>query len=224
MLQDQSDEDETLSQCSSEPAQSVIQSPNSCVHVANRNDTKEDTHQPEHMSGNRSENSEDFTLMTEQTPDEPEDLSLSHTKDRTLASATANMEGTMGEGTIEGHTDEDVREHETPVTREPTIDGNKDKHREDERCDQRLEDEEEDDWKETHIESEERKQNTDTSRYVALLTLNIDFYQKQKWREHSTEGLVLAIQLFWFSMPVQLTSKLLFSIATKGNRNLYFSA
>lgn len=75
----------------------------------------------------------------------------------------------MEERAIEGDKDEDVHERGTLVTREPTTDGNtrKDKLREEEKCDQRLEDEEEDDRKDTHMESEERKQNTTTSRYVA---------------------------------------------------------
>lgn len=100
--------------------------------------------QPEHTSGDHWENSKDFTRSTDQTPDHPEDLSLSHTKDRTWASDRANMEETMEEHTIEGDTDEDG----TLVTR--------------------LEDEEEGDWKDTHMESEERNQITDTSRYVVL--------------------------------------------------------
>lgn len=178
VLQDQSDEDETLSQSSSEPTQSILRSPNSSVHSANRKDTKEDTQQPEHTSGDHWEDSKDFPWSTEQTPDHPEDLSLSHTKDRTRASATAKIVETMEEHTTEGDTDVDVHEHGTPVTRQPTIDGNthKDEPREDDKSDQRLEDEEEDDWKDTHMESEERKQNTDKTRYVAL-GLNIDFCQ-----------------------------------------------
>lgn len=76
----------------------------------------------------------------------------------------------MEEHTIDGDTDEDVHEYGTLVAREPTIDGNthKDKPREDEKCDQKLEVEEEDDWKDTHMESEEPEQSTDTSRCVAL--------------------------------------------------------
>lgn len=124
------------------------------------------------MSGDLWEESKDFTWSKELTPDHPEDLSRSHTKDRTWASATANLEESMEERTIDGDTDEDVIEYGTLVARtmEILIDGNthKDKPREDEKCDQKLEDEEEDDWKDTHMESEEREQSTDTSRCVAL--------------------------------------------------------
>lgn len=166
VLQEQSEEDETLSHSSSEPTQSVLQPPNSSVHVVNRKDAKEDTQHPEHTSGDRREDLKDFTRSAEATPDHPEDLSLSHTKDRTWTSAPANMEETMEEGTIEGDTDEDVQEQWTLVEIEATISGNahQDEPREDEKCDQTLEDEEENDWKDTHMESEGRKQNTDTSR------------------------------------------------------------
>lgn len=68
----------------------------------------------------------------------------------------------MEEHTTEGDTDECVREHGTLVTGEPTTE----KPREAEKCDGRFEDVEEDDWKDTHMESGEREQNTDT-RYVS---------------------------------------------------------
>lgn len=80
----------------------------------------------------------------------------------------------MEEDIIEVDTDENVQEQGTVVTRELTISGDthKDEPREDKKFDQNLEDEEEDDWKDTHMESEEIRQNSDTSRYVSL---NIDF-------------------------------------------------
>lgn len=161
VLQDQSKEDKTRSQSSSASTQPVLQSPNSSVHVVNRKDAKENTQHPEHTSGDRWVDLTGFTWSTEQTPDQPEDLSLSHRKDRTWTSAPANMEETI---------EEDIIEVGTVVTRELTISGDthKDEPREDEKFDQNLGDEEEEDWKDTHMESEERRQNSDTSRYVAL--------------------------------------------------------
>lgn len=76
----------------------------------------------------------------------------------------------MEEDIIKVDTDENVQEQGTVVARGLTISGDthKDEPREDEKFDQNLEDEEEEDWKDTHMESEERRQKSDTSRYVAL--------------------------------------------------------
>lgn len=139
VLQGQSHENDTLSQSSSEPTQSV--------HKANKKHTKEDALEPEHTSADLWIDSKVFPWSTEKTPDHPEDSSGLLPKDRTRALAAADVEDTLEERTVKGHTSGDVREHGTVVTRALI-------HRA------------EDDWKDTHMQSEESEQNT--SRYVAL--------------------------------------------------------
>lgn len=132
----------------------------------------------------------------------------------------------MEEHSIEGATDEDVHEYLTLAAREPTIDGNThlDRPREDEKCDQRLEDEEEDDWKDTHMESEERERRTHTSRCVAL---QVETLISMSSKSSTGKKLPLKALFQSFScsqLPFQLTSKLFFSVATKGSQKVYYPA
>lgn len=149
VFQDHSEEDETLSQSSSEPPESV-QSPNTSVHSsADGEHTKESTRHED---------------QTDHTGDSP----LWHLSGRARAPDTEHVEEAR-EGKQRADRDEDACQHRTPFKRELVIKGNAQEGEPNREWDERLEDEgDEDEEKHTHMESEARAQdNTDTSRYVA---------------------------------------------------------
>lgn len=150
MFQDHSEEDETLSQSSSEPPESV-QSPNTSVHSsADGEHTKESTRHAEDQ--------------TDHTGDSP----LWNPSGRARAPDTVHVEEAREEKQ-RADRDEDTRQRRTPCTRELVIKGNAHEEEPNREWDERLEDEEgEDEEKHTNMESEARAQdNRDTSRYVA---------------------------------------------------------
>lgn len=150
MFQDHSEEDETLSQSSSEPPESV-QSPNTSVHSsADGEQTKESTR-----------HAEDQTNLTGDSP-------LSHQSGRARAPDTEHVEKAREEQQ-RADREEDACQRRTPFTRELVIKENAHEEEPNREWDERLEDEEdEDEEKHIHMESEASAQdNTDTSRYVA---------------------------------------------------------
>lgn len=151
VFQDHSEEDETLSQSSSEPPESV-QSPNASVHSsADGEHTKESTRHED---------------QTNHTGDSP----LWHPSGRARAPDTKHVEEPREEKQrADRDEDEDACQHRTPFTRGLVVKGNAHEEEPNREWDERLEDEEdEDEEKHTHMESEARAEdNTDTSRYVA---------------------------------------------------------
>lgn len=148
MFQDHSEEDETLSQSSSEPPESV-QSPNASVH-----------------SSADGEHTKESTRHAEDQTDHIGDSLLWHPSGRARAPETHTLEDAREEKQ-RADRDEDACHHRTAFTRELVIKGNTPEEEPNGEWDERLEDEEEDEEKHTPMESEARAQdNTDTSRYV----------------------------------------------------------
>ncbi|TNM99220.1 hypothetical protein fugu_013784 [Takifugu bimaculatus] len=142
---DHSEEDETLSQCSSEPPESV-QSSNASVHSsADGEHTKESTQHSKEQ--------------TDHTGDSP----LWHPSGRARAPDTEHVEEAREEKQ-RADRDGDACQQRTPFTRELVIKGNAHEEEPNREWDERLKDEDEDEEKHTHMESEARAQdNRDTS-------------------------------------------------------------
>ncbi|XP_056898945.1 MORC family CW-type zinc finger protein 3-like isoform X2 [Takifugu flavidus] len=142
---DHSEEDETLSQCSSEPPESV-QSSNASVHSsADGEHTKESTQHAKEQ--------------TDHTGDSP----LWHPSGRARAPDTEHVEEAREEKQ-RADRDGDTCQQRTPFTRELVIKGNAHEEEPNREWDERLKDEDEDEEKHTHMESEARAQdNRDTS-------------------------------------------------------------
>lgn len=146
VFQDHSEEDETLSQCSSEPPESV-QSSNASVH-----------------SSAEGEHTKESTRHSEEQTDHTGDSPLWHPSG---APDTEPVEEAREEKQ-RADRDEDACQQRTPFTRELVIKGNAHEEEPNREWDERLKDEDEDEEKHTHMESEARAQdNRDTSRYVA---------------------------------------------------------